>query len=431
MNILSRLFGSAAPIEAKESATAQVMMVGPTEVAWSDRNYATFAREGYVQNVIAYQAINKVAEAVGSIKWEVWKGETELTEHPLLDIMAQPNPSQSGSEYMIAYVGFLLISGNTYSEKVRINGVPQELYVLRSDRMKVKPSARGFADGYIYEVGGKKVMWPADEAGRCDILHTKMFHPLDDWYGLSPLEAGAYGIDQHNLSMSWIQSLLQNSARPSGALVKSGGDPLTDDQFTRLKGEVEDKYAGSQNAGRPMLLEGGLEWKEMGLSPVAMGHIETKASAARDISLAVGVPPMLLGIKGDNTYANYSEARLSLWEDTVLPLIDHIVGDLNGFFAEDFEGVELRPKLDHIPAIVDKRQKLWDMADKSTDLTINERREMKGFEPIEGGDQILITGAMIPLSEASLKPEDFAKPSVEDEPTEEETKQLIRLAYGG
>jgi len=432
MGIRDILFGRSQPAqEAKASATSQIMMVGPNQAAWSKRDFAAFAKEGYTQNVVAYQAINKVSEAFSSIKWEAWRGDTELTQHPILDLIRKPNPSQSGQEFFSEYIGFLMISGNAYAEKVKVNGAPRELYVQRSDRMKVIPSNNGNPSAYTYTVNGRSVRWDVDpKSGKSDILHSKLFHPLDDWYGLSPLEAAAFGIDQHNLSMSWVQSLLQNSARPSGALVSKSEQPLTDEQFTRLKDEIEGKYSGASGAGRPMLLEGGLDWKEMGLSPVEMGILETKYSAARDICLALGVPPMLMGIAGDNTYANYAEARLSFWEDTIMPLVGHIAGDMNGWFADDFGDIELRPSLDQIPAIVEKRQRAWDMADKSIDLTINERRELKGYDPIEGGDVVLIGSGLIPLNEASLRPEQLTQPADDEPITPEEQKAMIRLAYG-
>jgi len=138
----------------------------------------------------------------------------------------------------------------------------------------------------------------------------------------------------------------------------------------------------------------------MGMSPADMQIIETKYSSARDVALALGVPPQLIGIPGDNTYANYAEARLAFWEDTVIPLIDMIADDWNAWLA-DAEGINLRPNLDMIPAIADKRRTLWDMADKATDLTINERRDMKGYEPIQGGDVLLVASSGIPLAMAS------------------------------
>lgn len=386
--------------ETKESQAASLMVINPGQPAWSPRNYEAFAKEAYGKNVIAYQSINKIAEAIASVRFTVFRGQQELVAHPLLDLLANPNPLQSGTEYIRAKVGYLMIAGNGYEERVKVGQEVRELYQLRPDRIKVVPAASGMPAGYVYSVGGRSVKWDVDQATLdSDVRHIKLFNPLDDWYGMSPIEAGAYAIDQHNESMAWMQALLQNSARPSGALVVSNGNSLTDENFNRLKAQIEEKYSGSGNAGRPMLLEGGLDWKSMGLSPTDMGIIESKYSSARDVALAMGVPPQLLGIPGDNTYSNYAEARLAFWEDTVIPLLDFIVQDWNAWLAAPY-GVQIRPDIDQIPAIADKRSRMWEMANASNDLTINERRAMKGYEPIEGGDVLLVPSTNVTLQSA-------------------------------
>jgi HK97 family phage portal protein len=273
--------------------------------------------------------------------------------------------------------------------------------------MKVLPGPTGQPRGYEYTVGGRAVRWEFNErTGDCDVRHLRMFNPADDWYGLSPIEPGAYAVDQHNEAMTWIQALLQNSARPSGALVVPGTDGMGDDQFHRLKAEIETTYSGARNAGRPMLLEGGLDWKQMGLSPVDMAILDTKNSAARDIALGLGVPPLLLNIPGDATYSNYQEARLAFWEDTIIQMLEMIGADWSDWF-----GVDLRPDLDNVPAIADKKATVWDMVEKSTVLTINEKRERMGFEPVAGGEVLLVGMSQIPLSMAIEPPEPAPEPS--------------------
>ncbi len=388
--------------ERKESAAAQVLVMTPGQPVWSPRNYEAFSREAYSKNVVAYQCINRISEAVAAVRLGIYRGETELNEHPLAALLRRPNPLQSYGDYVRAKVGFLLLAGNGYEERVTIGGKPRELYQLRPDRMKIIPSSNGVPSGYEYSVNQQKVTFPMDPRTlACDVRHLKLFNPLHDWYGMSPIEAGAYAIDQNTEAMKHMQALLQNSARPSGALTVKDGQTLADEQFNRLKTQIEEQYSGSANAGRPMLLEGGLDWKQMGLSPTDMGIIETKYASARDIALAFGVPPLLLGIKGDNTFANYAEARLAFWEDTVLPLLEMILTDWNTWLAQPF-GVEVRADVDAIPAIAEKRLQLWKMADASTDLTINERRQIKGYGPVDGGDVVLVPSSQIPLADAIL-----------------------------
>ena len=406
--------------EVKESAAAAIVTT-PGQAVWSNRDYAAFASEGYSKNVTAYRAVNMIADAVASVDWDLFRGKAEIEAHPILDLRARPNPMQSGSDYMRAKIGYYMLAGNGYEERVMVSGKVKELYQLRPDRMRIIPGASGFPIAYQYEVGGRKIRWDVDPGKMdCDVRHMKTFNPLDDWYGLSPIEAGARAVDQNNESMAWMVALLQNSARPSGALVTGEGNDLSDEQFARLKADIEAQYSGSRNAGRPMLLEGGLKWEQMGLSPVDMQIIETKYSSARDVALALGVPPQLLGIPGDNTYSNYQEARLAFWEDTIIPLVDLIASDWNAWIAEP-QGVTLKPDFDQIPAIVEKRKTLWDMADTATDLTINERRAMKGYEPIEGGDTLLVQSSAIPLGMATepLSP-----------PPQMDAETVKALAYG-
>jgi HK97 family phage portal protein len=395
--IFPKLFGRQP--EKKASATGRVMVMTPGQPAWSGRDYASFSREAYIRNVVAYQSVNKIADAVSSIRWTAWRGEKELTVHPALDLIRNPNPGQSGPKYIRAKVSFLLIAGNGYEESVKVAGRTRELYQLRPDRMKVIPGDNGYPIAYQYENNGRKVRWDVDpRTFQSDVRHLKLFNPLNDWYGLSPVEATSYAVDQHNESMTFLMSLLQNSARPSGALVMGGDSQLGDEQFNRLKAQMDEQYSGSRNAGRPMLLEGGLDWKQMGLSPTDMGIVDGKNSAARDIALGFGVPPQLLGIPGDNTYSNYQEARLAFWEDTVIPLVDMIAADWSATIGD---GAEIRADYDQVPAIVDKKAQQWEMADRATDLTINERRAMKGYEPIEGGDALLVNSSQISLSMAT------------------------------
>lgn len=396
MGFLDR-FRRPAP-ERKESAAARLMVMNPGQAVWTPRNYESFAKEAYGKNVVAYQAINRIGDAVSSVKLGIYRGDTELIDHPLAKLLQRPNPLQSYGDYMRSKVGFLLIAGNGYEERFMVNREVRELYQLRPDRMKVIPSNNGIPAAYEYTMGQNKHRWEMDPRTlTCDVRHLKLFNPLSDWYGMSPIEAGAYAIDQSNESMNWLQALLQNSARPSGALTVKDGGTLSDENFNRLKAQIEEQYSGSGNAGRPMLLEGGLDWTQMGLSPTDMGIIEAKFASARDVCLAFGVPPQLLGIPGDNTYANYSEARLAFWEDTALPLLDMIVTDWNAWLGSLY-GVEIRPDIDGIPAIAEKRLRMWQMADASTDLTINERRALKGYGPASGGDSLFVSSAMIPLS---------------------------------
>lgn len=200
-----------------------------------------------------------------------------------------------------------------------------------------------------------------------------------------PLEVadGASVLTDHPLLDLLNRALLENAARPSGALVYNAGTGnLTEDQYQRLKGELEEGFMGAINAGRPMVLEGGLDWKAIALSPKDMDFLEAKNAAAREIALAFGVPPMLLGIPGDNTYANYAEASRALWRQAVIPLVTKVIASLNHWLSPAFAGARLVPDFDVIEALAADRKLDWERVGNASFLTDDEKRELLGFGKI-------------------------------------------------
>lgn len=369
---------------------------------WTPQNYGRLAEEGYSRNAIVYRCVSLIAKGVASIPILLYEHENhqrhEIEHHPFLNLLKCPSPRQAGSAFMEAVVSYLLLSGNTYIEAVfNVDGVPSELYTLRPDRMRVVPGSHGFADSYEYTVNGQRKILSSDCAdGFGAILHLKNYNPLNDWYGLSPLEAASRAIDQHNAVAGHNLALLQNGGRPSGALlVKPGpyGQTLTEEQRQSLRYDLRRLYEGGHNAGKIMILEGDCKWEEMGLSPKDLDFIEGKNLSAREIAQAFGVPPMLVGVPGDATFANYKEARFHLWEDTILPLAELIVTEMNLWLAPYFgENLRLGYDLDSIPALAPRREALWAKIANASFLTTNEKREALGYTPLPDGNILSVEG---------------------------------------
>jgi len=354
--------------------------------AWPMRDPAAFAREGYARNAIAYRCVRMIAEAAASAPLKVGPDD-----HPLARLLARPNPEQTGIELLEAFYGHLQVAGNAYLEAASFgDDAPSELYVLRPDRMSVVPGADGWPVGWEHRVGSNVRRFARDPVSNdAPILHLKLFNPTDDWYGLSPMEAAAFSIDIHNAGGAWNKALIDNAARPSGALVftgAGGADRLSEEQFQRLKQELEDMHIGAANAGRPMLLEGGLEWRPMSLSPSDMDFIEARHAASRDIALAFGVPPMLLGIPGDNTYSNYREANLAFWRQTALPLAQKAVRGIEAWIGDRWPKAgpaAVSVDVENIPALTIEREALWARIAAADFLSEDEKRRMAGVEAPE------------------------------------------------
>lgn len=362
------------------------------EPIWTNRNYVKMAEESYLKNVIANRCISIIANSASSVLLKVKNLDTGeiLKTHPLLDLLYKPNIVMNTMDFFKTIYSHKILAGNVYlqalfnkNEKF-IN--PLELYLLRPDRVNILAGKNGLPVGYKYKVNSLEKIFYIDQIdGKCEILHIKNFHPTNDYYGLSEVEPAAYSIDQHNEASKWNQAMLQNGARPSGALiVKTDGNHegyLTDEQFDRLKNQLNEEYSGSQNAGRPLLLEGGLDWKEMSLSPKDMDFLNVKYSTARDIALSFGVPSQLIGIPGDNSYNNFAEARLFLWEQTIIPLIESVLDNLNSWLCPMYKDkIEIFYDKNSITALSIRRESLWNNINNATFLTDNEKRELLNID---------------------------------------------------
>lgn len=406
--------------EKKQSAVGflHALLAGGSAV-FAPRDYENFSKEGYQQNVILFRAIFEIAKAAATIPL-ILRNSTTLKEtkkdHILLQRLRRPNPQQGGSTLFESHYSYKLIAGNAFMEAVRPQPTepPREFYSLRPDRFEIQAGPKGFPSSYIYTAAGTRKVFKVDfVTGQSDILHDKSFHPTDDWWGLSPVEPGGMSIDQHNEAGKWNMKTLQNAAVPSGALElqsvrkKDGTESwpiLTDQQFKNLSKKIDERMTGADNARRPVFFEGGLKWVQMALSHIDMDWSNGQDRAARNICHSVGFPPQLLGIPGDNTYSNYKEARLALYELTVLPFTSITVGELNNWMVPMFDPkLELAIDPDSIEALAPRRSEVWEKVQQANWLTVNEKREATGYDLIgDEGNVILVPVGMVPLESIDI-----------------------------
>jgi len=367
-------------------------MMTNTQSGWHSFDYSTLSKIGYENNVIVHRAVTLIARSIAGIPWHLYKGTEQIINHPLLSLLHKPNPNQGGNVFIESIVSYLLLSGNAYVEAIHPTdgGSIIELHTLRPDRLKIIPGPYGMPERYEYRVNNTIRTINIDPVtGNSNLLHLKFFHPLSDWYGLSPLEAALKSIDSHNTVSRHNLSLLENGGRPSGALLvnNKGRQQLTSEQRETLRENLKSMHQGSQNAGEIMVLEGDFEWKEMGFSPKEMDFSSGKNISAREISQVFGVPPMLVGIPGDATFSNYKEARLHLWEDTILPLLNRLTNQFNSWLTPEFDPeLKIKYNPDDIPSIAAKRELVWDTMKNCHFLTLNEKRAALGYPPLADGD---------------------------------------------
>lgn len=347
--------------------------------ARAPRSYEAQVRAAYLTNPVAARAIRLVSEGAG--------GAPLLSNpagHPVLALLASCGCGASGTGLMETLAAQLLLHGNAYVEVAcGADGLPAALYALRPERVTVELDGQGWPRAYLYRAGENVTRYAAESAGdETGLLHIRGFHPLDDHYGTGCLGAAEGAVALHNAASRWNQALLDNAARPSGAVVYQPGDgsALSAEQFERLKAEIEAGFSGMANAGRPMLLEGGLSWQSLSLTPAEMDFARLKDVAAREIALAFGVPPLLLGLAGDATYSNYKEANVALWRLTLLPLTGRILQALSAHLRHWWPELEVRVDRDAVPALSEDRERLWAQVSAAGFLTDAEKRAVLGLE---------------------------------------------------
>lgn len=353
--------------EAKYSAVGpNIARIYTGQAVWAPRSYEVFSREGYQQNAIAHAAIRLVAKSAASVPILLYDAMgQEVEAHVILDLLDRPSGMYSGAAFLEAVFAYLLISGNAYIEAVGPErGAPKELWPHRPDRMQVIAGRYGFPEGYRYTVNGLPKDWRADPlTGFGPILHLRDFNPLDDWYGMGRIEAAATAIDRHNAAAAHNKALLDNGARPSGALVfkpvKVGPDQVDSAPQSMIDAATEKlttTHVGPEKAGKPLVFSGDVTWQDMGTSPKDMDFFEGMQDSARLICHAIGVPSMLL-IPGENTYSNRAEANLELYERTVIPLVEMLLDGLNAWLCPRYgEGLRLGIDMDGISALEPRRE---------------------------------------------------------------------------
>lgn len=436
---LQRLFNSK-PVEQKNSNMMGYFGVGTEEA--KTYKYQDLAKEGYLKNAIVYRCVNEISKGASAVPFMLKAGDQIIEEHPLIDLLMRPNPLQSYSEFFNSLFGYVLLSGNAYILKTGSDmGAPKELHQLRPDRINIKGSGKPIPEKYEYMVNGRvaHTYLIDQENGFSELKHVKLWHPLDDYYGLSPLSAAAVEVDQFNMASKHNVNLLQNGARPSGAVVFKPQDDagfavnLTESQRQQLLTDLNNRFSGAGNAGRPMLLEGDFDWKEMGLSPKDMDFATLKHMSATDIALCFGVPSQLVGVPDSQTYSNVAEARLALYEETIIPHLRKIASDLNEWLVPLFDDrLTLEFDIDAIPALSERVKKVYEnvtSAVREGIMTRNEAREQLGLEPLDGADDLYISANLFPLGDEGVeKPANPVNENdLEDYDDEETDKEILEL----
>jgi HK97 family phage portal protein len=337
--------------EQKANAAYRAIITGGAgQPVWTPREYTKLIEEGYSISSIGYACITYITQRFAALPVKLYtvnaKGKVEeVNQHPALDLLARPNPLQTEFEFRELWGVYLLAGGNAYTHGAAAGplslkaGQPQELWPWRPDKVQVVQG--DWLDpvrGYLYDrTNDPQTNEPFT---RDAVGHARLPNPLNAFYGMSPLEAAARGIDQHNAASAWNAAMLQNRAEPTGILTLKGN--VSPEKKEAVKQTWGEKMSGPDNARRTLVVSAseGIDYVRLALTALEMDWKEGKIQSALDVCQAFQVPGQVVGVPGSQTFANYEQAERSGYYGAILPLAGRYCDHLTHWLLPKYPGAD-------------------------------------------------------------------------------------------
>lgn len=355
--------------------------------------------EQYIRSGVVYAVVSAIAEEAAKVKFKVMKGEIEQKKHPLIELLKKPNPKQSQFQFLEMHFTFMEVSGESfwYLVKGQKTGDIKEVYLLRPDLVTVEideNDPRGLVKEYKFnKINGKEETFQPEE-----ILHFKMPNPLDMDAGLAPTQAGKDYIESEVYGTKWTKNSLFNSGRPSGVVTLKGA--ISDDQFNKFKRQFQDKYTGVKNAGKLAFFKGsdGVDFEKLGMDLSEVALKDLSELTRNNVMLTWRLSKTMLGISDDVNRANAEENHAVFIENIIEHKVDRTADHLTAFLLPlmgsegmvvDYESMSVATQKD--------KESIAKTGTETQTLTVNEKREVLGYDPIDGMDYIPAPFNLSPL----------------------------------
>jgi HK97 family phage portal protein len=410
MNIFKQLFQKAAKATGMKNLLNRILYQMTGQVSYLlDANIENYINHGYKGNVHVYSVTTAIMQRITGIPFKHMMNDKEIVNSELIKLLNNPNPMQSQDEFIEAYAGWMLLTGNAYQYNMSPDeglnkGKPVETYWLPSQFTEI--IGGGITEpvkGYRINIGhGYSFVIPAEK-----VIHYKYFNPGADnngaqLYGQSPLEAGFVSVQAGNDGAKALSRAYQHG-HPAGILTgtKDEGLEYTEEQITKLNERWERKFGGAENYKKMLFSRNPMQWIEMGYSVIDMNIIESMKYSLQDVCNLYHAPPYLFSTDAA-TLDNYKEARKAIYTDCVIPLLDKFISKANKHFTSIYQAGS---RLDYDTSVITELnvdvQAMATALSQTWWLTGNERRGMMGVEESADPmmDEILFPNALIPGSE--------------------------------
>lgn len=307
----------------------------------------------YQYNENVYTCVKVIAEASNDVKLKVYEQKTvkgkqtyvevENTTNPIRKLFMQVNGRTTENEFKEHTISSLELQGNSYWWIVRNSlNIPSQMYFMRPDYVTIIPDTTvpGGVKGYVFGRGDRKENFDVSE-----ILHFKYFNPRSQFYGQSPIQAAKVTIEADIYAKLYNKQFFINSARPYGVLKSKVN--LDKASRKRLKKMWASAHQGADKAYRTALLEGDLDYKQLGISQKDSDFIQQLKMYREVIMSIFKVPPAMMDIYEYANYANAKEQRKIFWTDVMTKKLNKIAGYINEFLLFPIWGTKYKVLFDY------------------------------------------------------------------------------------
>ncbi|MFA5091698.1 MAG: phage portal protein [Candidatus Paceibacterota bacterium] len=380
---------------------------------WNSKEYL----KAYETSAYVYAIVTKRAEKVGQVEFRLTNRRTdaEIYEHPILNLLDSPNQMQSKTEFFQLFQTFKDLAGSAYILKIYAGEdrtVPKELHLLRPDWVTtVVDKGTGLISGYKYRVegSGQDHFFTVEE-----VIASHYPSPLSFFGGHSPLKSASLAVDTERQLSEYHYKILKNGGRVEG-IISFKAEYLTEQQIKQIQADYEKRYAEAKNSGRPLIMYGGSEYKNLGLTPTELSYLESKRLTRDDLLMVFSTPKVIVAQTDDVNYSNAKEGLRVFLSQTIKPLLEGLVNKLDTTLVpEDF----VLGFVDPTPDDIDLKLRQIESGSTHNYMTVNEKRELAGLDPLPDGDVILAPLSLVPLSDITTPQE--PEPADDDDTDEED-----------
>ena len=403
MSIFSGLFKSRDKPQNRTAGSSYAFFMGGTTAGKS------VTERSAMQMTAVYSCVRILAEAIAGLPIHLYRytdagGKEKALDHPLYILLHdEPNPEMSSFVFRETLMTHLLLWGNAYAQVIR-NGKGEviALYPLMPNKMTVDRDEKGQLyfqyQRSIEEVGGKSetvILRPSD------FLHIPGLG-FDGLVGYSPIAMAKNAIGLAIATEEFGSKFFANGAAPSGVLEHPG--TIKDPQ--RVREAWQSQFGGSQNSGKIAVLEEGMKYTPISISPEQAQFLETRKFQINEIARIFRVPPHMLADLEKSSFSNIEQQSLEFvkytldpwvirWEQSIQRTLLTPEEKKSYFVKFNVEGLLRGDYQSRMNGYATARQNGW--------MSANDIRELENLDRIpaeDGGDLYLINGNMLPLGNA-------------------------------